>query len=708
MRKVFLAFTLLFASTTIFAQANDDSLRRVIQKEDVIVTTTRAPERTVEVPAAISSVPIEDFKDSRGYELKDALWNVPGVLAQSRGGHSDLRVTMRGFGARGAGDRSNAGNMRGVRVLIDGIPETEPDGRTVLDNVDLFNVNRLEVLRSNASTLYGSASGGVISLFTQEGFPYSFLETRNNFGSFGLMKNSLMAGARTGSTTIFTSYSKTQYDGYRVHSNSAADNFYMNISSQLDPKTHLRVTAAAAFNEFRFPGALTWEEFEADPTQANPEYITRDERRDDRVGRLGFTLDRDFGAEHRLSGTFYFQPRFITRSERGTYRDFTRLGVGSSGQYSWNTLFGETQSSLIAGFDQSYQDGAVLFYDLKADASRGALTENQTEPALNSGFYLQEELKFGDLHVMIGGRYDMATYRSDDLLDTLPEASKSFTRFTPKASIGYMLGPNNSVYVLYGGGVENPAFNEINPPDSLVNATGGAVRFNPLLEPVISTTYEAGAKGSIVFGNGEYGLRYDVAAFMIKIQNDLIPWDGGRFYHTAGETSRNGFELGLGAFSDFGLSLQTALTFMSSIYDKYSNNLGTYDGNQTAGIPGMFGNARLRYDHEFSGTIGAFIEGGVEFVGEYYADDRNDKLPDGSPDPSTNSLVPSYSLVSATLGFHANVDRWNINVFAAGANLGDKSYIASAFINGANNRYFEPGLGSNLTAGIGVKYSFKD
>lgn len=709
-------FTLLilfcFISVSVLAQTPEqDSIKRIV-KGDVVITSSRIQETLTDMPMAVSAVPAEQFKDSRGYELRDALWSVPGVLAQSRGGHTDLRITMRGYGARGAGDRSNAGNMRGVRVLIDGIPETEPDGRTVLDNVDLFNVSKLEVLRSNASALYGSPGGGVISLYTNSGFPHSYIETRNNFGSFGYMKNALLAGARTGSTTLFTSYSKTEFDGYRVHSNSNAENFYLNLSSQLDENTALRLTAAAAFTTFRFAGALTMEKFELDPRAADSTYIARDERRNDRVGRLGFTIDRSLGKEHTLSGTFYFQPRFITRSERGTYREFTRLNVGSNGQYTWNTKFGETGSSLIVGFDQSFQDGAILFYALNPDASQSTtLTENQTEPASNNGFYLQEELTFGDLSVMIGGRYDLAVYKSNSLLDSMPEQTKDFTHFTPKVSIGYSYSDNGTVYALYGGGVENPAFNEINPPSKAdIEANGGTydpnARFNLLLEPVISASYEVGTKGAFSFADGSFGLRYDVAAFMIKINNDLVPWNGGRYYFTAAETTRNGVELGLGLYSDFGLSLQGAFTMLDSKYDKYTSTFGTFDGNETAGIPSSFANLRARYDVSIIDEVKAFAEVGMESVGEYYADDRNDKLADGTPDPNTISLVPSYMLFNGTVGLSAEIENLRVNVFAALNNITDEKYVASAFINGSNNKYFEPGLASNYTVGIGLKYAF--
>ena len=128
----------------------------VVPLQEIVVTGTRTPESALRVPAAISVIPRERFENTRGISLKDALGSTPGVLVQSRGGAQDVRVTIRGFGARGSGERSNSGNMRGIRVLTDGIPLTEPDGRTSLDLVDLGNADRIEVSRSNASALYGN------------------------------------------------------------------------------------------------------------------------------------------------------------------------------------------------------------------------------------------------------------------------------------------------------------------------------------------------------------------------------------------------------------------------------------------------------------------------------------------------------------------------------------------------------------------------
>ncbi|HEV3050054.1 MAG TPA: Plug domain-containing protein, partial [Longimicrobium sp.] len=127
------------------------TLNTVVRLPEVTVTATRAPARILDVPLAVTVVRREELRGAQGNRVDQALRTVPGVLAQTRTGGVDLRIAIRGFGARGAGDRSNAGTTRGIRILQDGVPETEPDGRTAMDLIDLGAVEEMEVVRSNAS-----------------------------------------------------------------------------------------------------------------------------------------------------------------------------------------------------------------------------------------------------------------------------------------------------------------------------------------------------------------------------------------------------------------------------------------------------------------------------------------------------------------------------------------------------------------------------
>ncbi|MEP7234659.1 MAG: TonB-dependent receptor [Ignavibacteriota bacterium] len=701
---------MLCASETSFSQQSPkDSIWRVV-KEDLEVSSTRVSESKLDVPMGITTVSEAQFTNSRGYELNDALSLVPGVFSQGRSGHTDARITIRGYGARGAGDRSNAGNLRGIRVMIDGVPETEPDGRTSLDNVDLSSYSHIEVLRSNASSLYGSAAGGVISLYTNLDFPNSFVDESFKTGSFGFMKNSVSAGALSGSSHIYAGFSNASYEGFRPHSESQTGNAKIVITSKLGENTDLLINASAASNIFRFPGPLTFAQFEANPLQADSTYVARDEHRFNRVGKFSLEVDHDLGGGSAISGTVFLQPKILTRSERGQWREFNRYSIGSSGAYSWLAeLNPTTHNTLLLGFDQQFQDGTIQFFNMNSSLGRGTiLRQDKSEASSNVGLYLQDQFAIDDLTLVLGGRYDLLRYQYEDFTGAIPKDDVEFTAFTPKAAVSYKLGSQNSVYVAYGGGLEAPAFNEIDPPDSAIIASHGGTfnpnaSFSPFLKPAKSTSIELGTKGIITGGGSLTAISYDVALFSIKVTDDIIPWNGGAFYFMAGKTSRTGGELGLAAYFDFGLTARTAFTFMSAKYDEYSSDLGTFDGNKQAGIPDIFGRFSLHYDTEF----GLFAEAGLNHVGEYYADDRNDKLPDGTPDSKTNSLAPAYTIFDLTLGYQRTLfEVLNLNLFVGISNLTDQSYISSVFINGTGNRYFEPGMPRNFVGGVSLKYNF--
>ena len=155
-KNIILFFTvLLFCGSAVQAAVQKKAVKKdtIVQAKEVVVTALRYPESSIEVPMAVSVFDVKQLTNSRGYGMGEILNRVPGVLAQSRSGNQDVRFTIRGFGTRGAGDRSNSGTSRGIKFIIDGTPETEPDGRTSFDNFDLSLANRVEIIRSNSSGL---------------------------------------------------------------------------------------------------------------------------------------------------------------------------------------------------------------------------------------------------------------------------------------------------------------------------------------------------------------------------------------------------------------------------------------------------------------------------------------------------------------------------------------------------------------------------
>ncbi|MCB0753070.1 MAG: TonB-dependent receptor, partial [Ignavibacteriae bacterium] len=394
----------------------------------------------------------------------------------------------------------------------------------------------IEVVRSNASALWGNAAGGIIDISYNKQFVNPYLDVNGIFGSYGFQKYSFQTGTKIGNGKIQFGFTNSNFDGWRDHSSGDRSIINLGISSQLEENTLLNISVLGSNSLFHIPGPLTLDEFNSDASQANSVYKSRDERRHNRLGKIGFTLTHQIDNSNTISGMLYANPKYLQRSERGTFRDFTRYHFGGNLIYKNETNFNDDlKNMLTVGMDEAYQDGAILFYSLSATNNRGdELRNNKREGANSFGTFLQNEIRFGErLSVIFGGRYDNITYYSEDFL--APEfglQEKSFDRFTPKFGVSYMFSNTQSVYANLGGGVEVPAGNETDPAGTFGQDT--VYLLSPLLEPIKSNTLELGTKNILYFGQNKLlqYLTYDAALYYINITNDIIPYRGGRFYFT--------------------------------------------------------------------------------------------------------------------------------------------------------------------------------
>lgn len=685
------------------ADTKNDTLTS--KKAEIIITGTRYPESLIEVPMATSVVEKSQMENIKGYGLNEALNFVPGVLAQSRYGNQDVRISIRGFGVRGAGDRSNSGVSRGIKFYIDGIPETEPDGRSSLDNFDLSFAERIEIVRSNSSALWGNGAGGVINLISVPKEDKSFLNLEGLGGSYGFQKYVLNAGSINGQNKLYGSLIWTKNDGWRANSQSERKILNFGINSALAPTTQFNLHVSGVDNLFYIPGPLTQDEFNNTPEIANTKYAANFERRHNRTARIGLTIDHYFDAANSIHVMSFINPKYLQRSERGTFRDFTRYHLGGGFNYqNRSDLSEEVKNTVIAGFDEAFQDGAILFYNLTPEGWRGDnLQSNKSEGANSFGAFVQDEISFNNkLSFLLGLRYDNMTYHAQEFESIDYSEVKSFEGITPKIGVTYRFTPEHSMYFNYGGGIEVPVGNETDPP-SIIQG----VLINPLLDPIKSQTIELGTK-QFIDGNSSFikGLEYDVAVYYITTNNDIIPYREGRFYTTAAETERIGIEFGLSGAFDHGITLRGAFTFASNKYKNYrvdsvyidtlhAGKYADFSENKMAGLPETHYSVSLRYEPDFFSYI--FAECSLIGVGEYYVDDAN------------KITVPSYNIINLSLGMSkpAVVTKGlTCRVFIAINNLMDTKYAGSAYVNPDINSvtklpmFLEPGLPRNFVAGL--------
>lgn len=671
----------LFATLLLLSAPGDTT---IVPLEEVVVTGSRVPEPLQRTPAAVSVVDKSAFRDTRGISLKDALGTVPGVWVQSRAGGQDVRVTIRGFGARGNGERSNVGNMRGIRVMTDGVPLTEPDGRTALDLADFSLAGRLEVSRSNSSTLYGNASGGVIHLRTDFQFEKPWLEYRERLGGFGYHREQVSAGFPLGRGRAVVGLHNSTLEGWREHSSTTASLLQARFQTPLAHGTRLGVLLDATHTLNRFPGALTAAQLASNPERADPDFVVRDERRDHRVGRLALSVNAAPDPAQEASFSMYVEPKDLARSERDRYREFDRYHVGASATYLRRGRLGPSLESVtLLGGDESYQDGDIRFFTLVPGGSRGdTLKADKREAANGAGFFLQQELIWRGWSLRLAARYDHLRYLSEDRLNPALDATRNFSRWTPKGSLSRAFD-RHMLYAALGGGVEAPAFNEIDPPPPFRDSTS----FNPFLEAMRSTTWEVGARGSLLNGPAPASLLYDVALYWIDIRDELVPWGGGAYFFTAGRSRRCGAELGLSWRPRQSLRLQGTATVSENTYLEYTNDLGDFSGRRVPGLPRVSLAGNARYD----ARGGMWAELSMESQGEYFADDAN------------IARVAAHTLVGVSAGAERRLGAVAVRAFVAGHNLTDEAHLGSVFINGTNGEFFEPGLPRSWSAGLSLR-----
>lgn len=680
------------------AQGRDTTRARL---DTVMVTATREPRSLTQVPFAVSVLTADQWAGRSGLGMDQALQQVPGVFTQSRFGTHDIRLTIRGFGARGAGDRSNAGTSRGIRILLDGIPETEPDGRTAFDQIDLATIERIEVLRSNGSAAWGNAAGGIVSLSSMPVFERDFSELTQQSGSFGMLRTVARMGTNMGAAKSWLSLTRTTFDGWREHSDASRSQFVGGLMAPTARGGRIGVQLAGASNLFRIPGPLTPAQFDADARQPNATYLARDERRFNRLLRLGVTLDQPVGESSDVSAMLFVNPKYLQRSERNTFRDFNRYHVGGSG--SWGTRFTAAGMGhrVRVGGDLAYQDGSIQFYNLGAGNVRGTtLQQNKGEAAQNSGLYVQDEIALrSDLTLLVGARYDALSYFYRDFIDPTLNATRRFSQVTPRGGITWRAPDGTSVYASYGAGVEIPAGNETDPP--AVGLPGPATALSPLLDPIRSHTIETGVRRFTAFDRGPLrGLFVDAALYRVMVDGEPMPYNGGRFYLTAGEVQRRGVELGLTGQFAGGVTARFAGTFSRNTYDRYvvdSTYLGVpgatadFSGNRVAGLPGRVMNLGLQWQPPAAGWLS--LEVGAQHNTDYFADDRN------------AVEVPGFTVYRAAASAeHAIAGGVLVRASLAVENLTDEHYVGSAFINpdysGGQPLVYEAGLPRSVLLGL--------
>ncbi|MFD2190432.1 TonB-dependent receptor family protein [Pistricoccus aurantiacus] len=663
-------------STTIFAQS--------AALEPITVAAPRLERELYTTPAAVSVIPEREIAQGRQrVRLDESLRRVPGVFIQNRDNFAQgARVAIRGFGARAPF------GVRGITVLMDGIPYTLPDGQAQLDAIDLNSAERIEVIRGPSSVLYGNAAGGVIAVTTKDGKGDSAgSRIRVEGGSDGYGQLAASHGGQSGSWSHHVSVSGLNFDGYRDHSSVEKYQLNAKLRRELDQDRALTAIVNLLENpRSEDPGALTAEQVEADRSQAGrftEQYDTGQEV-DQQVLGLQYE-DLAFGPGELYVKGFASQRNFKQQLPYpgDSLIDYQRDYWGGSAEYHQSLRLGDLPLRYVVGLDLARQKDDRHRRNVEFSGEVTGKTADETQTATSAGLFAKGDLDLTDrLTLTLGGRFDRVKLKVEDDFEQDGDQSgeRTFREWSGSAGVSYRYRPAHQLYVNTGTAFETPTFSEFANPAG----TGG---FNPSVEPQKAWNREIGLRGNFV-----NGLEYDLALFSVRVRDELVPYEGesGRnFYRNAGDSSRDGLEMALGwQFAD-SWRWDTALTLANYEFDEFETDDADYSDNRIPGLPEQTWINQLTWQD----TDERFATLETQYIGDIEADNAN------------QVEVDSYWLVNLRAG-----DGWMLNedslirAYAGIRNLLDEDHFANVRINANAGRYFEPAPGRTFYAGVEVAF----
>ncbi|NOZ93396.1 MAG: TonB-dependent receptor [Acidobacteria bacterium] len=652
---------------------------------EVVVTAPRMDIPLNENPAATTVVDRSILSVMpRTIAADEALASVPGVKVDNQANGERVHLSIRGQGIL------TEHGIRGIKVLLDGIPLNDPTGFVPdLYDVDWATVQRIEVLRGPASSLYGGAgSGGIINIATSDGGPGPIDGlARLDLGSHGFFKVLAQAGGAHDGMRYRFAVSRNQGNGYRVHTAFNGTNLYGKI--QLRNTNRLRLTAIVAGTSFFNENAegLNLEQVEEDPTQANPDALAYNEYQKTRRGTLGFCGQYDLSPAQRISFTVYGRHTRYRESVPSSIIHSGYDGYGGSVQYSLQSSIGSLRNHLDAGADLDWQDiDEYKRPNLGGGLEGPEIVADQLISQGGKALFAFDRLDLGhNWNIVFGARHDHIDNELDDRLKAGGvdlSGNATFSKTTARLGAAWSWRPSLGFYASWGQGFLPPATEELaSNPDSL----GG---FNEGLRPATSHSFETGVRGQ-----AWTRLTYEVALFRLMTHGDF-----GRyrrpdrpletFYRNAGDSRRYGLETQLLWLPIDRLTLRLAYTYSHFKYDEVSIGDIVYSDTWLPNTP-----RQMAYlDVEYSPLCHLALGAAVDARSRAYIDGTNATWIDG------------YTLVHLRLKYRVHLGATGtMDVMLAIRNLTGTSYIAFTEPDPDGNSY-QPGPGREYFAGVLARF----
>ncbi|MDC5150960.1 TonB-dependent receptor [Acinetobacter baumannii] len=665
------------------------------------VEATRTDTGYLQTPASVFRIEAPQVDSSSQVNLTEVVKGIPSLQIRNRENYAqDLQLSMRGFGAR------STFGVRGIRLYVDGIPATMPDGQGQTSNIDLSSLDHVEVLTGPFSSLYGNSSGGTILTSTKEGQGKDSIELSYSGGSHdksraGLVLQGGTKGANEPSYIISSSYFDT--DGYREHSGAEKVLNNAKLSWNLDDGSKINWVTNYVKIHADDPQGLTHDQWNANPKQQVPFLKQFNVRKDIEQTQTGVTWSKPINDKNELYTMAYLGNRQVTQyqsipkstqdasiNHAGGVIDFERNYYGADFRWTGKELLPNTTLSVGVALDAMDEDRKG-FENFNADGIygvKGNLRRDEDNTLWNIDPYLQASWQFlSTWRLDTGVRYSNVHYKSEDnYLSNGDDSGKTdYDKVLPSVALSWQILPELMAYVSYAKGFETPTFTE------MAYRPDGQSGFNFDLTASTSDTYETGLKSQNQLGD------FTLAVFQTKTKDDIVSAgnsNGRSTFRNADKTLREGVEFAWNKKLWRDLIATASYSYLDATFDADISALGNIaqisSGNAIPGIAKNQAYASLAWQpsHGLYGGVD------VQYMDKVYVNDTN------------SDAAPIYSVTSANVGYAWVMGDWKVNSFARVDNLFDKKYAGSVIVNDGNSRYFEPADGRNWSAGLRVIKQF--
>ena len=636
---------LLLLQTNLFALQSDTlNLDEVMLKSALINHANPA--------LTVSEISYDEY-GIRPVNFQDAIDFSAGLwITNSENQAQDNRMAIRGFGAR------SAFGIRGLKIILDGVPLTTPDGQSQVDNIPFQLIENVEIMKSLSSTRYGNASGGVVSINTFSNLTDNYI-VEAGYGSYGYknIKGTYSTNSEKSSTIL--NISQAESDGYRDHSSYLNKSLFFKHARKFQ-NMNLKFNLLYFDSPYAFdPGGLNIESVEENRSQARDRNILYNSQESIKQIQTGVVLDWDTKLGEVNSNIYYSNRDFVglLPFTNGGYvelnRDFSGVEISikdKSQNFEW----------IVGTSIQDQKDDRKRFENNEGE--KGAITLDQIESFRSYGAFALASYNKENYSIQTGIRFDLHEIALDDNIgidQQYVEYSKSLKAFSPNVGFIYNLNKNDEVYINYGKSYETPSLSEL-------SANPNGVGFNGDLNPMNSSGFDLG------FRNKSQNLSYSITGFYIKTKDEIVRYElegfeGMNFYRNLGTSKRIGTEMEVSY--NLGNSGVLNASYTQAKYEFKNQEVS----GDLPGIPKS--NFALKWLYGYKDFD---LKLDLKYVNSLYADNNNEVK------------VPSYLLSNIALKNKFNLKGFFLEVGLHVRNLLDEKYYDNIRTNAFGNRYYEP------------------